>query len=234
MVTEGDNQTVADLVSFSEALGNLVVWQIGTPYLTQLHDDLGALLDAQLTAFGDASTISPAIDSQIVARFDPGFGAGRAARLRAGDLARPRARGCLRRQQPGELQSGDQLVCEHIQHRLRQRRRERGGAGASLRATGVQNYLLGVVPVPGSRGGVDYFGADGDQVRSLTAALRNGVTQFVLSFGDPAPVGSPQPHSSPVPPPTPQPQPPSSSDVPIPAGRSGGYRRRSFQVRRSR
>ena len=47
----------------------------------------------------------------------------------------------------------------------------------------MQNYVLGVTPSPESRGGVDYFGPDGDQGESLTAALRGGETQFLLSVG---------------------------------------------------
>src|SRR5205823_337814 len=43
--------------------------------LTQLHDDLGALLDASLTRLGDAPTISGAIDNQIIDRFNPALGA---------------------------------------------------------------------------------------------------------------------------------------------------------------
>ncbi len=64
-ISAGDIQTVPDLVSASLPLGDLAVWQTGTPFLTQLHDDLGALLEATLTALGDAPTISPAINSQI-------------------------------------------------------------------------------------------------------------------------------------------------------------------------
>jgi hypothetical protein len=53
--------------------------------------------------------------------------------------------------------------------------------------TGVQNYFLGVDPLPaGARGGVAYFGAAGNEVRDLTAALRQGTSQFLLSFGAPA------------------------------------------------
>ena len=77
-ITAGYNQTVANLVAVSERLGslaNLAVWQAGTPFLTQLHDDLGALLVDLLTALGDDPSISATIDSQIVARFDPALGA---------------------------------------------------------------------------------------------------------------------------------------------------------------
>ena len=50
-------------------------------------------------------------------------------------------------------------------------------------SVGVENYQLSVVPTAEARGGVVYFGPDGDQVESLTASLRQGVDQYNLSFG---------------------------------------------------
>ena len=55
-------------LSASVPLGNLAALQTGTPFLTQSHDDLGAILDAELTALGDDPSISTIIDSQIAAR----------------------------------------------------------------------------------------------------------------------------------------------------------------------
>ena len=48
----------------------------GTPFLTQLQGDLGAMLDNLLTQNGDDPTITAALDSQILARFAPSFAAG--------------------------------------------------------------------------------------------------------------------------------------------------------------
>src|SRR5207253_10354926 len=63
--------------------------------------------------------------------------------------------------------------------------------------TGVQNYLLGVDPLPaGALGGVAYFGAAGSEVRDLTAALRAGTGLFLLSFGEPA-LAVPPPRAAP-------------------------------------
>src|SRR5262249_5662539 len=55
-------------------LGDLDSLAQGTALLTQLHDDLRALLDAALTQQGDSLTLTAALDDQIVARLDPGLG----------------------------------------------------------------------------------------------------------------------------------------------------------------
>ena len=55
----------------------------------------------------------------------------------------------------------------------------------SLRSrSGYQTYLLRVSQVPESaRGGALFFGASGNEVQPLTAALRQGTTAFMFSFG---------------------------------------------------
>ncbi len=195
-ISAGDIQTVPDLVSASLPLGDLAVWQTGTPFLTQLHDDLGALLEAQLTALGDAPTISPAINSQIVARFNPALGA---------PDKRPIAVLVIWVDPvPVDLYGGKNQVSFNPQTNSYVSTFSTGFVSVAgnvelvvlpFTPNGVQNYVLGVSPTPAARGGVDYFGAAGDQVQSLTVALRGGETQFLLSFGGPAPVESPQPPS---------------------------------------
>ncbi len=58
-------------------LGDFRAWEAGTPFLTQLHDDLGALLDARLTNQGDSDgkAITAALNRQIQVRFIPGLNA---------------------------------------------------------------------------------------------------------------------------------------------------------------
>src|SRR5207253_9323014 len=73
-VTEGARRTARDLVFAAGALGDFGIFPAGTPFLTQLHDDLGALLDAELSRLGDSPTIPTTIDNQIVDRFDPALG----------------------------------------------------------------------------------------------------------------------------------------------------------------
>ncbi len=73
-VQEGATLTEQDLVQPSSALGDLDVFEGGTRFLTQFHNDLGALLDVQLTASGSGSTATQQLLNQILARFGPALG----------------------------------------------------------------------------------------------------------------------------------------------------------------
>lgn len=53
--------------------GGLEAFSAGTPFLTQLHNDLGAELDTLLNALGDDPSITPAITNQVLARFLPAY-----------------------------------------------------------------------------------------------------------------------------------------------------------------
>jgi hypothetical protein len=198
-VVEGSRVTAVNLVLATGALGDLAVWNTGTPFLTQLHDDLAALLDAELTAQGDDPGIPATIDGQIVDRFDPALGPP-AARLvsvlviwldpvpialfgSGGNQVtyNPRNGSLL-----STFTKGFVFVVGNMEV-----------LALPFAPTGVQNYLLGVDPLPaGARGGVAYFGATGNEVRDLTPALRAGTSQFLLSFGDPAPLAS-EPRAAP-------------------------------------
>jgi hypothetical protein len=197
---EGSLVAASGLVLAAGALGDLAVWQTGTPFLTQLHDDLGALLDAELTALGDDPAIPATIDGQIVDRFDPALGP---------PATRPVSVLVIWLDPvPIDLfgSGGSQVVFNPRDNSLLSTFRKgfvfvAGNVevlALPFAPTGVQNYLLGVDPLPaGARGGVDYFGVTGNQVRDLTAALRAGTSQFLLSFGDPAPPVS-QPNAAPL------------------------------------
>src|SRR5207248_875806 len=73
-------------------------------------------------------------------------------------------------------------------------------------ASTTETLRLAVKDVPSTvRGGVLYFGADRNEVRPLTAELRNGTTEFLLTYGStllsPDPPPSLPPSSSPSSPP---------------------------------
>jgi hypothetical protein len=190
-VTEGSRPTVTDLVLPSGLLGDLSVWQTGTPFLTQLHDDLAALLDAALTTQGDALSISDALDNQILDRFNPALGA------------------------PGERPLGvlviwlDPVVADlegpannrvvyNPQNNSFLNTFSRGFVSVAgtvevvvipfvqiISASSDLNYRLSVDLVSRvARGGVIYLGPEGNLVIGLTTALRQGTTLFVLPFGD--------------------------------------------------
>lgn len=60
-----------NLVAPGGGPGSLSQFVTGTEFLTQLHNDLGALLDQLLRELGDDPSISPAITAQILARILP-------------------------------------------------------------------------------------------------------------------------------------------------------------------
>jgi hypothetical protein len=185
-VIEGSRVTAADLVFAEGALGDLGVWQAGTPFLTQLHDDLGALLDAALTKAGDDPAIPGAIDNQILERFAPALGP-------AGQ--RPVAVLVIWLDPPsiGLIDPRGQRVVNDLRANAYRNSFRQGFVSVAgnvevlvlpFAPTAVQSYLLTVADVPPTaRGGAVYLGRDGAEVVPLTAGLRGGTTQFRLSFG---------------------------------------------------
>jgi hypothetical protein len=73
-VVNGSRLLAADLVRKPGGVSDLGVWHAGTPFLTQLHDDLGALLDGGLTQQGDVPAIPVTLNAQILDRFSAGLG----------------------------------------------------------------------------------------------------------------------------------------------------------------
>jgi hypothetical protein len=186
-IVEGDRRAVVGLVPVGGALGSLAAFKEGTPFLTQLHDDLGALLDAGLTQLGDAAGISAGIDNQIVGRFLPALGpaggrpfgvlvvwldpmqAALAADDRRGQVSYDPHNGTYKNSFGSAYVSVAGIVEVFV---------------VPLAPVGVSGYVLDVAPSPTARGGVAYFGPDGEpQVRSLTADLRAGVGLFDLTYG---------------------------------------------------
>jgi hypothetical protein len=74
-VSNGALVTATDLVLASGTLGNLNTLKSGNAFLTQLHDDLSALLDEQKTAQGQQAQITPALIDQVLNRLEQGLGA---------------------------------------------------------------------------------------------------------------------------------------------------------------
>ena len=198
-ITAGDDQTLAGLVPAGGAPGGFSAFKDGTPFLTQLHDDLGALLDADLTQLGDAAGISAGIDRQIVDRITPALGsAGESLLVIWLDPVPVDVYG------PGHT---SQVSYDPGSNGYRN---SFATAFASVAGNvellvlpfvpvATENNLLSVAPTAEARGGAVYFGPDGTQVQSLTAALRAGTDQFLFSFvgeGSPAPAASAGPAAS--------------------------------------
>ena len=75
IIVNGGDFVVRNLVNPAATPANPGSIAQGTPFLTQLQGDLGAMLDNLLTQKGDDPTITAALDSQILARFAPSIAA---------------------------------------------------------------------------------------------------------------------------------------------------------------
>jgi hypothetical protein len=71
VIQNGAVLDAANLVAANGGPGSLSQFVTGTSFLTQMHNDLGALLDQLLRELGDDPTITPAITAQILARILP-------------------------------------------------------------------------------------------------------------------------------------------------------------------
>jgi hypothetical protein len=74
-IQTGSRSTAVDLVLSAGALGDLKQFAPGTSFLTQLHNDLGAFLDGQLSQRGDDLALTAELVDQVLARLGPGLGA---------------------------------------------------------------------------------------------------------------------------------------------------------------
>lgn len=72
-IRNGGEFLASNLVADGGTPGDLSQFGTGTPFLTQLQNDLGSMLDAMLRANGDDPSITPAVMAQILARMLPGL-----------------------------------------------------------------------------------------------------------------------------------------------------------------
>lgn len=186
-INQGASLLLPHLVRASEA-GSFSSFSAGTPFLTQLHDDLGALLDAALSKGGDQPAITSALLNVVVGRFAPGL---RAANLGGRSVL-------VIWLDPPELDIADSAA-NHIRYNASDQSVINGISNAFVSVAG--NVELVVLPggIGGassqfaltlanvrdtSRGGAVLFTPQGDFLFSLTDSLRAG--QNVYSFGSDA------------------------------------------------
>lgn len=202
-ILEGSHVEATDLVLEAGTLGDFREWESGTAFLTQLDNDLSALLDAILTEHGDDPNITTLLNDQVLARFNPALG-------EFGARVQPVLVLWL---DPGDVQladpKGDQIIYDSATGTLEQQIQEafvevlnsiqvivltaqadtnslntsRSLLSANVPTSDVGSYVLMVDNIPPTaRGGFILFGLDGNQVISLTDDLRAGVREFHL-FG---------------------------------------------------
>jgi hypothetical protein len=185
-VTEGTQRTALDLVFAAGPLGSFDVFKTGTAFLTQLHDDLGAVLDAELSQLGDDPAVSATINVQILDRFDPALGP-------SGQRAVAFLVIWLDPVSPTFIDSQNSRVIFNQQDNSFVNTLNRAYVNVTgnlelivvpFFANTIETARLSVADVASTvRGGVVYFGAQGNAVRQLTADLRAGTTDFLLIFG---------------------------------------------------
>jgi hypothetical protein len=181
-ISNGSRPTVSNLVLPSGTLGSLSGFTQGTPFLTQLHDDLAALLDATLTAQGDTPTLTQALLAQVTSRFDPALGP--PGQRPTSMLVIWLDPGSVTLQDPNGNQTSYTQPTGSLVQNI---------PDGFTSVAGAVEVL--VVPTPGgtftlslsdlgalARGGVAYVEAQDTRVQALTDDLRNGIRQFTLAI----------------------------------------------------
>jgi hypothetical protein len=181
-VTEGAGPVLAGLVQAAGTLGSFSAFRAGTPFLSQLHDDLGALLDAQLTSQGDTPAIATQLLAQIQARLDPAVGpAGQRPTgvvvlwLDPVSLGVTDPNGNQAEYDPGtgNLSNGLPNGYVNVGGNIELIVFPASAGLLSLQVSGV---------AAGAQGGLVFAGPQGDQEQSLTPALQSGTTSFSFTL----------------------------------------------------
>ncbi|MGE3242498.1 MAG: FG-GAP repeat domain-containing protein, partial [Pirellulales bacterium] len=172
-VTEGVSRTRQNLVRPTGALGDLNELEDGTNFLTQSHNDLGALLDSLLTALGDDPEITDRLLQQIIAIVLPGLLGpnGEPIVPLAVIPIDPTSIGLVA---PDGASLTHDLRTNTLTSNLPQTFIEVGGnLELIVIANPVGNYELTLADVPArARAGVVYFGRQGAEHDTFTDALR--------------------------------------------------------------
>lgn len=188
-IFEGALILAPGLVQPPTALGDFRIFEQGTRFLTQLHNDLGALLDSKLTARGDDPAITQQILDQIFARLAPALGPAseRLASLLVIFLD-PVSIGLV---DPAGSSFHYNLETNAVANALPRTFVEVGGNVELVviaEPSGV--YQLDVANVSGrARGGAIYLGRESVEVRSITDALRAGSRSFSFDTETPRSTG---------------------------------------------
>jgi hypothetical protein len=182
-ILEGAERTAQALVQPTSALGDFSVFSDGTRFLTQFHNDLGALLDALLTTSGDQSSTTGEILAQIVARVAPALGAMGERLVSLGVFfLDPVSFGLV---DPQGRSLAYDLRTSALSNNLPNTFVEVGG---NVELVVIPNpagiYRLNVADVPPhARGGYVHFSNLSPTAAPITAALRAGESIFTIDFG---------------------------------------------------
>ncbi len=175
-IIDGSRFDVTNLVTPPSSL-DLNAITAGTSFLTQLQNDLGAVLDAQLLQVGDAPSITTLLTDVIQSRLEAGNGSNGSLTSFliiwldpvSIDLADSRGSRTVYNLQTNAVSNSMPRTFVEVG----------GNVELVVMAGAVGNFTLNVADVPPSaRGGALVFSNAGTQVTLLTNALRSGVTSF--------------------------------------------------------
>jgi hypothetical protein len=181
-IREGAELLASDLVPPTVALGDLGVLEEGTRFFTQLQNDLGSLLDAELSAAGDNPQITAEILDQIVARLNAALGPEGERIISLLVVFLDPLTFFLA--DPDNRALSYNLQTNAVANNIPQAFVEVGGNVELVVIANPQGtYELTVADVPArARGGVIYFGnSQTPQVTPITRELLGGERRFSLS-----------------------------------------------------
>jgi hypothetical protein len=188
-VTEGVDRQVQNLVSQAGPTSSLSVFNAGTPFLTQLQNDLEAFIDAQLAKYGDVPAITTAIINQLLARFGPAVGApgNRLATYMvlvldpvSLDLADPQGNRVTYDLQKNIVQNNETKTYVEVGNNVE--------LLVVANPSGAFNLNVADVPLT-ARGALALFTADATQTFELTDSIRGGTSFFSFEAGEAASQG---------------------------------------------
>ncbi len=194
-ITNGSPFVVANLVT-PPGTPNPNAIAGGTPFLTQLENDLGAYLDALLAKGVSDADATALINQEVVARFGPGAAANIPIAVFWLD---PVSLDVQAPQQAGSVSYSQRK--EAVKNDLGQTFVEVGGNVEVVVMAGLAGtFKLDVSDVPETaRGGAIVLANGISQVVALTDALRESLTTFDITVPE-APLGGPGPGDIPIPP----------------------------------
>ena len=185
-ITEGARVEAVDLVLQTGRLGDLSAFETGTPFLSQLRDDLSALLDAVLSDVGDDPSVTGVLLDQILDRLAPSLGelGQRAAEMLVIFLDPP----SFSLVDPGGNRAIFDLRNNTLVNELKNALVVVSGNLELVVVTTPGAYRLKIVADASARTrlGAIVLGKTYNEIHNLTAAIRSGVRSFTFNVGKPA------------------------------------------------
>jgi hypothetical protein len=167
------------LVTLPGQVGDLNVFNTqGTSFLTNFHDDMGAVLNGQLTQTGDSSSVTQALLNQIVARFQAVAGPAGTPSLNFLVIVLDPV--SIDLEAPDHTATTYNLQTAVTTNAISRTFLEVGGnVEVMVLASVAGTYNMNISNVPASARGAAAVFADGQvQTAALTDAIRGGQTQF--------------------------------------------------------